>query len=116
MSRGARGREGASGALGSTAGLVVVDTEVTAELRAEGVTRDLIRLVQQARRDAGLQISDRIALTLGVPDTVRAQVEANRELLTEATLSTSLTWADGDTTVDLDGTPITVAVRRQPDH
>ena len=108
--------EGASGALGSTAGLVVVDTEVTAELRAEGVTRDLIRLVQQARRDAGLQISDRIALTLGVPDTVRAQVEANRELLTEATLSTSLTWADGDTTVDLDGTPITVAVRRQPDH
>ena len=44
-------------------GFVVLDTAVTPELAAEGVARDLVRAVQQARRDAGLDVSDRIALT-----------------------------------------------------
>ena len=43
-------------------GFVVLDTAVTPELEAEGVARDLVRAVQQARRDAGLEVSDRIAL------------------------------------------------------
>ena len=46
-------------------GFVVLDTEVTPELAAEGLARDLVRAVQQARRDAGLDVSDRIALTIG---------------------------------------------------
>ena len=44
-------------------GFVVLDTAVTPELAAEGLARDLVRAVQQARRDAGLDVSDRIALT-----------------------------------------------------
>ncbi|MEU8611460.1 isoleucine--tRNA ligase, partial [Actinoplanes sp. NPDC048791] len=43
-------------------GVVLLDTEVTPELAAEGLARDLIRVVQQARRDADLDVSDRIAL------------------------------------------------------
>ena len=46
-------------------GFVVLDTDVTPELAAEGLARDLVRAVQQARRDAGLDVSDRIALTIG---------------------------------------------------
>ena len=42
-------------------GFVVLDTAVTPELAAEGLARDLVRAVQQARRDAGLDVSDRIA-------------------------------------------------------
>ena len=37
---------------------------VTAELAAEGLARDVVRAVQQARRDAGLDVSDRISLTV----------------------------------------------------
>ena len=48
-------------------GFVVLDTAVTPELEAEGVARDLVRAVQQARRDAGLDVSDRIALTIAGP-------------------------------------------------
>ena len=48
-------------------GLVVLDTEVTPSWRREGLARDVVRLVQQARRDAGLAVSDRIALTLELP-------------------------------------------------
>ena len=52
-------------ALPGSAGLVALDTAVTPELAAEGTARDVVRLVQQARRDAGLAVSDRIRLTVG---------------------------------------------------
>ncbi len=45
-------------------GFVVLDTEVTSELAQEGLARDIVRAVQQARRDAGLDVSDRISLTV----------------------------------------------------
>ena len=102
--------DGASAPLSSGNGVVVLDTTVTPELEAEGVTRDLIRLVQQARRDAGLQVSDRIELTLGVPESVRRQVTAFQHLLTDATLATSLAWGSGEPNAELDGEPVHIAV------
>lgn len=71
-------------------GFVVLDTEVTPELAAEGVARDLIRQVQQARRDAGLEVSDRIALTIGGSGEVQAAARTHQELITSETLATSL--------------------------
>ena len=102
--------DGASTPLSAGAGIVLLDTALTPELEAEGVTRDLVRLVQQARRDAGLQVSDRISLTLGVPESVRRQVTAFQHLLTDATLATSLNWGTGETNADLDGEPIHITV------
>jgi isoleucyl-tRNA synthetase len=102
--------DGASTPLSSGVGVVVLDTTLTAELEAEGVTRDLVRIVQQARRDAGLQVSDRIALTLGLPESLRRQVVAFQHLLTDATLATSLEWSAEAPNADLDGEPIHVSV------
>ena len=102
--------DAASTPLSNGVGVVVLDTALTPELEAEGVTRDLVRLVQQARRDAGLQVSDRISLTLGVPESVRRQVAAYQHLLTDATLATELEWGSGDSNADLDGEPIHIAV------
>ncbi|GMA89510.1 isoleucine--tRNA ligase [Homoserinibacter gongjuensis] len=71
-------------------GYVVLDTVVTPELAAEGLARDVVRAVQQARKDAGLEVSDRIRLTLtGDADAVAA-IEAHRELIAAETLATSL--------------------------
>jgi hypothetical protein len=61
--------------LGSGGGVVILDTEVTPELAAEGLARDVIRVVQQARRDASLDVADRISLVLEVPPAVAAAVE-----------------------------------------
>jgi len=69
-------------------GFVVLDTTVTAELAAEGLARDVIRAVQQARRDAGLDISDRISLTVSGDDNVWAATVAHREMIMAETLST----------------------------
>ena len=71
----------ATAALPGGAGLVVLDTVVTPELAAEGIARDLVRVVQQARRDAGLDVSDRITLTLELPDAVRSAVEPHLEFV-----------------------------------
>ncbi|WP_395693577.1 isoleucine--tRNA ligase [Nocardioides sp.] len=79
-------------------GFVVLDTEVTPELAAEGLARDLVRAVQQARRDAGLEVSDRIALTIGGSPDVVAAATTHRDLITGETLATSydVVAADGD--------------------
>ena len=104
--------DAASAVLSSTQGVVALDTEITPALEAEGLTRDLIRVVQDARKKAGLHVSDRIELTLGVPESVRRRVTAFETLLTEATLTTGLVWASGPDTAELDGEPIHVSVRR----
>ena len=72
-----------------TGGFVVLDTAVTPELAAEGLARDLVRAVQQARRDAGLDVSDRIALTVGGSDAVQAAARTHEQLITDETLATS---------------------------
>lgn len=94
-------------------GLVVaLDTTVTPELHAEGVTRDLVRLVQQARRDAGLDVTDRIVLTLQVPEEQRAMLEANRRHLVDSVLATDVVYRD-DTQASpakLDGVDISLTV------
>jgi isoleucyl-tRNA synthetase len=45
-------------------GFVILDTETTPELEAEGLARDLIRAVQDTRKAAGLNVSDRITLSV----------------------------------------------------
>ena len=50
-----------------TVGLVVLDTNVTEELEAEGWAADVIRGLQDARKQAGLEVSDRIAVRFAVP-------------------------------------------------
>ncbi len=70
-------------------GFVALDTAVTPALAIEGVARDLVRAVQQARRDAGLHVSDRIRLTIsGEPEVFEATV-THRELIVEETLATA---------------------------
>jgi isoleucyl-tRNA synthetase len=63
---------------------------VTPELAAEGTARDVVRAVQQARRDAGLAVSDRIRLTIGADEPVADAVRAHAGFVTAETLAVSL--------------------------
>jgi isoleucyl-tRNA synthetase len=71
-------------------GFIVLDTVVTPELEAEGLARDVVRAVQQARKDAGLDVGDRIALTLSGDTAAIAAIETHRDLIAGETLATSL--------------------------
>jgi isoleucyl-tRNA synthetase len=69
-------------------GFVVLDLTVTPELVREGLARDLVRAVQQVRRDAGLAVGDRILLTVAADDDdVLAAVEEFGAMLARETLA-----------------------------
>ncbi|NLU82931.1 isoleucine--tRNA ligase [Rhodococcus sp. HNM0569] len=89
-------------ALPSGGGLVVLDSQVTEELEAEGWAKDRIRELQDARRGAGLEVSDRIDLVLDVPQARAEWANAFRELVAGEVLAASLVFDTvGDAGVDL---------------
>ncbi|GAA4778879.1 isoleucine--tRNA ligase [Citricoccus nitrophenolicus] len=75
-------------------GFLVLDTGVPAELAAEGTARDVIRAVQAARKDAGLQVSDRVRTEITGPAAVVQAVEAHRDLVSNETLTLELVLQD----------------------
>ncbi len=104
-------------------GFVVLDTATTPELEAEGLARDVVRAVQSARKDAGLDVSDRIRLTLGSDSHGVAALEANGELVRAETLAVELTLervddtmgelADGRTAHRVgDGSPLAITIEK----
>ncbi|WP_086826184.1 isoleucine--tRNA ligase [Allokutzneria sp. NRRL B-24872] len=106
---------GAAAELPGGSGLVLLDTDVTPELAAEGVARDLVRIVQQARRDADFDVSDRISLTVDAPAEVEAAVKAHEAFVAQETLATSVSYApvEGFAGTVGDSVKVTVAVAKQ---
>jgi isoleucyl-tRNA synthetase len=105
----------ASAELPGGSGLVVLDTALTAGLEAEGLARDFVRIVQQGRRDKGLNVSDRIRLTIDASDAVVAALRANEQLIRSETLALDVGHgASGDGVVGKVGDGIEVRVTIMP--
>ena len=75
---------------------VVLDTELTPELEAEGYARDVVRAVQDERKNAGLHIADRIDLTLTVPADHVNDVETWKDMIASETLALSVSVETGE--------------------
>jgi isoleucyl-tRNA synthetase len=75
-------------------GFVILNRVVTPELEAEGLARDVVRAVQQARKDADLDVSDRIATTLLATKGVLDAVIAHEELVKNETLTLEITYEE----------------------
>ena len=82
----------AAAALSSNDVVLVLDTAVTAELEQEGAARDFTRLVQQARKDAGLHVSDRIELWVAADAATAAALRAHLGYLQEQALAVRVTF------------------------
>jgi isoleucyl-tRNA synthetase len=90
-------------ALSSNDVVLVLDTEVTPELEQEGIARDFVRLVQQARKDAGLHVSDRIVLSVEADDATKAAFEKHATYIAQQVLTDAVSYAaaaDGAFTVE----------------
>ena len=74
-------------ALSTNDALVILDTTLTDELIAEGIARDLVRMIQQARKDAALNVSDRINLHLDAPDAILKAAKFHQTYIMEQTLT-----------------------------
>ncbi|WP_425457690.1 DUF5915 domain-containing protein [Catellatospora sichuanensis] len=95
---------------------IALDTTLTPELEAEGIARDVIRLVQQARREAGFEVSDHIHLAVGSADEILSAVRSHHDFLSQETLADEVVLQSyveagysGNAGADL---PVTVSVRR----
>jgi isoleucyl-tRNA synthetase len=100
-------------ALPAGSGLVVLDTAVTPELAAEGIAKDLVRVVQQARRQAGLDVTDRIVLTVDAPPVALAAAREHEQLIAGEVLARRTDYApvpNGFAGIVGDGLEVRVAV------
>jgi isoleucyl-tRNA synthetase len=80
---------------------VALDLELTHELRLLGLVRDIVRMVQEARKNAGLEVTDRIALWWrvgGSPEPAQA-IRAHADQLSREVLAATLTEGQPDTEV-----------------
>ncbi len=81
-------------AIGSLA--VLLDTNITPDLEQEGLARDIIRSVQQARKDAGFHVADHITLTLTGANELETAVKAHESFVAEQTLADRVEYSSPD--------------------
>ncbi|MBA2765125.1 MAG: class I tRNA ligase family protein, partial [Thermoleophilaceae bacterium] len=91
---------------------VALNLELDAELLREGLAREIVHAVQIARKDAGLDVSDRIALTLGGDESLLAAARAHEQVIAAETLATVVSYGTthGSTTA-VDGRDLIVDVK-----
>jgi isoleucyl-tRNA synthetase len=99
--------------------LVVLDTSLSPELVTEGQARAVVRLIQDARKRAGFDVSDRISVRYTAADGVARAFEQHAAYIRRETLATRL---EPGLTIDqdwhrvedeIDGVPVVVAVQRE---
>ncbi|MDD9206443.1 isoleucine--tRNA ligase, partial [Georgenia sp. 10Sc9-8] len=78
-------------------GFLVLDVALDEELRAEGYARDVVRAVQDERKNAGLHVADRIRLELTVPQDRAGWAERHQEMIAGETLALQVRVTAGDT-------------------
>ncbi len=96
---------------------VALELELTEELRLEGLARELVRLVQDARKAAGLEITDRIALGIQTSGDLARALTAHRDEIAAETLATSLAervvaGATFSQEPSIEGWPVTITLRK----
>jgi isoleucyl-tRNA synthetase len=86
--------EASSRVLQGQEAIVSLDLDTDAELEAEGLARDLVRLIQLARREAQLQVSDRIRARIALGEPLRGALGAWLDYVATQTLATELRLDD----------------------
>jgi isoleucyl-tRNA synthetase len=96
---------------------VALELELTPELRAEGLAREVVRAVQDARKAAGLDVVDRIVLGLRVDGPTAEALDTHRAWIAAETLAVEV--VDGaaphatlEQTFEIEGAPVEVSLRR----
>jgi isoleucyl-tRNA synthetase len=96
---------------------VTLDTTITPELKREGLMREIVRHVQNARKQAGLNVDDRIRLSLTTEDEeLRAAIAEHTDTIAAETLANTLLQDSGklsyETTVAVEGKELAVSLEK----
>ena len=107
-------RDGITGAtLPDNTAVVVLDTEINSELVAEGLANDALRFIQDSRKTAGLDVSDRINLTYHADPALANAIEQHRErIMRDALIKNMLQGDDGVYNTDIEGYNLSVSIEK----
>jgi len=84
---------------------VALDVTITESLHKEGIARELVNRIQNARKDAGLEVTDKIKLTVLNFDNLQQSISDNRDYIMSETLTKELVFVDelkGGTNIEFD--------------
>jgi isoleucyl-tRNA synthetase len=100
---------------------VALELTLDEGLRREGTAREIVHAIQAARKQAGLDISDRIRLQLGGSQALATAVEEHSAYITDEVLAVGYDFdvvgelaGDGAGVVSIDGEPLAIAVTPVP--
>ena len=99
-------------ALPDNTAVIVLDTEMNAELVAEGLANDAMRFIQDSRKAAGLDVSDRIKLTYNADPALAAAIEAHRNRIMSDALIVDMSRGDGEYETQIEGYAITIGIQK----
>ncbi|MBQ8368039.1 MAG: hypothetical protein IJX43_03215, partial [Alphaproteobacteria bacterium] len=106
-------RDGISGAaLPDNTAVVVLDTEINSELVAEGLANDALRFIQDTRKTAGLDVSDRIVLSYTADPALAMAIEQHKKRIMRDALIVDMVVGDGEYTTDLEGYVLSIAITK----
>ncbi len=91
---------------------VALQLELDDELRREGLAREIVHAVQNARKAAGLEISDRIELSLGGDEELLAAARAHQDYVAGEVLATSVAYGADAAPIRVDGRELRISVSR----
>ncbi len=107
-------RDGVTGAaLPDNTTVVVLDTEITPELVQEGLANDALRFIQDSRKSAGLDVSDRIKMVYSGDDEIVAAVAAHEHRIKNDALIVELArGAATQFTTEIEGHPFAIDIKK----
>ena len=106
-------KDGVTGAaLPDNTAVVVLDTNMTPELLAEGLANDALRFIQDTRKTIGLDVSDRIVLEYNSDDELSAALEAHRETIMKDALITEMKTGSGEFDTEIDGHKLSIKITK----
>ncbi|MDW3024854.1 MAG: isoleucine--tRNA ligase [Alphaproteobacteria bacterium] len=106
-------RDGVTGAaLPDNTAVVVLDTDVNSELIAEGLANDALRFIQDTRKAANLDVSDRIVLTYSADPALANALETHKKRIMHEALIVKMVAGDGEYETEIEGYNLAISVKR----
>ena len=104
-------RDGVSGAaLPDNTAVVVLDTDVSADLVAEGLANEALRFIQDTRKTAGLDVSDRIVLTYSADPALANAIEQHKKRIMHDALIREMNTGAGEYSTEFEGYALSISV------
>ena len=95
----------------------ILDIKIDEDLELEGLARDVVRAVQQARKDADLQISDRIKLGISCSDHLNKAIKLHKDYICSQTLCQEIEYRllqqyDHKSNIKIDNEDLELTIKR----